>query len=96
LSSLTPKWRLGSSEEIPVHRCAEAYGYGLPDQIEGQEPNAQRKFGGLHDRTGREGGLMAEVAALITLELPAVDEAMPMAFAAGAAEPIGPASLRPT
>ena len=67
--------------------------FGLADQIEGQEPGGQRQFCGLHDRAGRERGLMAAVATLITLEPPAVDETMLMAIAARAAETIRPASL---
>ena len=68
-------------------------GFGLADQIEGQEPGGQRQFCGLHDRASRERGLMAAGAALITLEAAAVDEPMLMAIAAGTAEPIRPTSL---
>ena len=68
-------------------------GFGLADQIEGQEPGGEWQFCGLHDRAGRERGLMAAVATLIALEPPAVDEPMLMAIAAGTAEPIRPTSL---
>ena len=64
---------------------------GLADQIEGQKPGGQWQLGGLHDRAGRERGLMAAVATLITLEPPAIDQSMLMAIAVGTAEPIGPA-----
>ena len=66
---------------------------GLADQIKGQKPGGQRQFGGLQDRAGRERGLMAAGAALVTLEPPAVHEPMIMALATRAAEPIGPARL---
>ena len=66
---------------------------GLADQIEGQKPGGQRQFGGLHDRAGRERGLMAAVATLIALEPAAIDQPMLMAIAARTAEPIGPARL---
>ena len=68
-------------------------GFGLTDQIEGQEPGGQRQFCGLHDRASCERGLMAAGAALIALESAAVDEPMLMAIAAGTAEPIRPARL---
>lgn len=68
-------------------------GFGLADQIKGQEPGGEWQFCGLHDRAGRECGLMAAVAALIALEPPAVDEPMLVAIAAGTAEPIRPTSL---
>ena len=66
---------------------------GLADQVKGQKPGGQRQLGGLHDRAGRERGLMAAVATLIAFEPPAVDEPMLMVIAAGTAEPIRPASL---
>jgi len=66
---------------------------GLADQIEGKEPGGQRQLGGLHDRAGRDRGLMAAAAALIALEPPAVDKPMLLAIAAGTAEPIRPTSL---
>ena len=66
---------------------------GLADLIEGKEPGGQRQLGGLHDRAGRERGLMAAAAALITLEPPAVDKPMLLAIAVGTAEPIRPTSL---
>ncbi len=68
-------------------------GFGLADQIEGQEPGGEWQFCGLHDRAGRERGLMAAVATLIALEPPAIDQSMLMTIAAGKAEPIGPARL---
>ena len=46
-------------------------GFGLADQIKGQEPGGEWQFCGLHDRAGRECGVMAAVAALIALEPPA-------------------------
>jgi len=66
---------------------------GLADQIEGQKPGGQWQFGGLHDRAGRESGLMAAVATLIALEPAAIDQPMHRAIAAGTAVPIGPARL---
>ena len=68
-------------------------GFGLADQIEGQEPGGEWQFCGLHDRAGRERGLMAAVATLIALEPAAIDQPMLMAIAAGTAEPIGPACV---
>lgn len=68
-------------------------GFGLADQIEGQEPGGEWQFCGLHDRAGRECGLMAAVATLIALEPAALDQPMHMAIAAGRVEPIGPARL---
>jgi hypothetical protein len=68
-------------------------GFVLADQVKGQKPSGQRQFGGLHDRAGRERGLMAAVATLIELEPPAIDQPMPMTIAAGPAEPIGLACL---
>ena len=38
---MTPKWRLSSNEEIPVYIRAEAFGYGLANEIEGQKPGCQ-------------------------------------------------------
>ena len=49
--------------------------------------------GGLHDRAGSEGGLMAATTALITLEPPAINQPMLMALATRTPEPIGPAGL---
>jgi len=63
----------------------------LADQIKGQEPGCQRQLGGLHDRAGREGGLMAAGTALIALEPPAIDQPMLAALATRTPEPIGPA-----
>ena len=64
---------------------------GLADQVKGQKPGGQRQLGGLHDRAGRERGLMAAVATLIVLEPPVLDQSMLLTIAAGTAEPIGPA-----
>ena len=50
-------------------------------------------LGGLHDRAGREGGLMAASTALIALKPPAIDKSMLIALATQTPEPIGPASL---
>jgi hypothetical protein len=68
-------------------------GFGLPDQIESLEPSGERLLGGLHDRAGRECGLMAAGSALIAFEPAAIDKAMLMASAARTAEPIGPAGV---
>ena len=50
-------------------------------------------LGGLHNRAGREGGLMAAGPALIALEPPAIDQTMLVTLATRTAEPIGPAGL---
>lgn len=50
-------------------------------------------LGGLHDRAGREGGLMAAGTALIALKPPAIDKPMLAALTTRISEPIGPASL---
>ena len=68
-------------------------GFGLADQIKGQEPGCQWQLGGLHDRAGREDSLMAAGMALITLEPPAIDQPMLVALATRTPEPVGPASL---
>ena len=68
-------------------------GFGLADQVEGQEPSCERQLGGLHDRACREGGLMAAGTALIALKPPAMDKPMLVALATRTAEPIGPAGL---
>lgn len=68
-------------------------GFGLADQIEGQEPGGEWQFCGLHDRASRECRLMAAAAALIALEPPAIDQTMLLAIAAGTAEAIRPTSL---
>lgn len=62
------------------------------DHVEGLKPFRQRQLGGLHDCAGRERSLMAEAVALITLEPPAIDQAMLVAAAARTLEAIGPAS----
>lgn len=68
--------------------------FGLVNQIEGQKPSGERKFCGLNDRAGREGGLMVAAAALIALEPPAIDEPMLVAITAPRTEEaIWPASL---
>ena len=67
--------------------------FSLANHIESKEPGGQRQLGRLHDCSGCEGGLMTTVAALITLELPAVDEATIMAIATWETEPSRPASL---
>lgn len=61
-------------------------GFCLADQVKGQEPGGQRQLGGLHDRAGCEGGLVA-------LEPPAVGEAMLMPTAAWATEAIRPGGV---
>lgn len=55
--------------------------------------SGERHFCSLHDRAGREGGLIAAAAALIAIEPPAIDESMPRAIAARTAESIRSASL---
>lgn len=65
--------------------------FGLVDKKKGQKPDYQRQFGGLHDRAGREGGLMAAGTALIAIEPPAIDHPMLVALATRTPEPIGPA-----
>jgi len=67
--------------------------FGLPDQIESLKPSGERQFGGLHDRAGRECGLMAAGTALITLEPAAIDQSMLMTSAARTTKPIGPAGF---
>ena len=67
--------------------------FGLADQVKGEKPGGQRQFGGLHDRAGRDRGLMATAAALIALEPPAVDKPMLLAIAAWTAESIRPTCL---
>jgi hypothetical protein len=47
----------------------------------------------MHDRAGREGGLMAAATALIALKPPPIDKAMLFALATRTPEPIGPARL---
>jgi hypothetical protein len=47
----------------------------------------------MHDRAGREGGLMAAATALIALKPPAIDKPMLFPLATRTPEPIGPASL---
>jgi len=66
---------------------------GLADQVKGQKPGRQRQLGGLHDRAGRERGLMSAAAALIALEPTAIDQPMLLSIAAGTAKPIRPSSL---
>ena len=66
---------------------------GLADQIESQEPGCQRQLGGLHDRAGREGCLMAAGSALVALEPAAVDQAVLLSSATRASEAIGPAGF---
>ena len=61
-------------------------GFGLADQIEGQEPNRQRQLGGLKDGACNDRGLMAADAALIALQAPSVDNAVVMASATGTAK----------
>ena len=51
------------------------------------------KLSGLHDRAGREGGLVAAGTALIALKPPAIDKPMLAALTTRTPEPIGPASL---
>jgi hypothetical protein len=68
-------------------------GFGLADQIEGQEPNRQRQLGGLQDGACNDGGLMAADAALIALQAPSVDNAVVMASATGTTETSRPSSL---
>lgn len=68
-------------------------GFGLAAQIEGQEPGGEWQFCDLHDRAGRERGLMAAVATLIAIEPPTVDEPMLMAISARTAEPTRAARL---
>ena len=46
-------------------------------------------LGGLHDRAGREGGLMAAGTALITLEPPAKYQSMLVALATRTLVPVG-------
>jgi len=50
-------------------------------------------LGGLHDRAGRECGLMTAGSALIALEPAAIDQSMLMAAAPRTAEPTGPAGF---
>ena len=85
MSYLTPRWRLSSSEEIPV--------LAWLIRVEGQEPSCERQLGGLHDRACREGGLMTAGTALIALKPPAIDKPMLVALTTRTPEPIGPASL---
>jgi hypothetical protein len=42
-------------------------GFGLANQIEALDPSDQRELVGLHDRAGRESGLMAVDMSLITV-----------------------------
>ena len=62
----------------------EDAGLGLADQGKDQEPDGQRKLGGLHNRR-----LMTTGSALVALEPPAVDEAMLMPTATGKTEASG-------
>ena len=68
-------------------------GFGLPDQIESLKPSGERQLGGLHDRAGRERGLMSAGSALIALEPAAIDQPMLMTSAARTTESIRPAGL---
>ena len=68
-------------------------GFGLPDQIESLKPSGERQLGGLHDRTGRERGLMTAGSALIALEPAPINQAMILASAARTTKTIGPAGL---
>ena len=65
----------------------------MADQIEGLKLSGQSEPCGLHDRAGREYGLMAAVAAWIALEPPAINKPMLMAIAAGTTKPIRPVNL---
>ncbi len=68
-------------------------GFGLANEIKGQEPGCQRQLGGLHDRPGRESALMAAGTALIVLEPPAIDKPMLVALATWTLVPVGPAGF---
>ena len=67
-------------------------GFGLADQLEGQEANRQRQLGGVQDGACNDRGLMAARAALIALQAPSVDNAVVMASATRTAETSRPSS----
>ena len=66
-------------------------GLGRSQQVDGQQPGAQRQLGRLEDRAAQQGRLMTTRTALV-VDLPAAEKARPSAVATGrAAEAVRPA-----